>query len=55
VDPTYQRIWLTLGFVNSQMGNTAEARTALGTAVQLGADTDVGKSAAKMLADLPQD
>jgi Flp pilus assembly protein TadD len=55
VDSNYQRIWLTLGFVNSQMGNTAEARAALGTAVQLGADTEVGKAAAKMLADLPED
>jgi len=53
VDPEYQRIWLTLGFVNSQLGDAKEARTALTTAAQMGADTDVGKSALKMLANLP--
>jgi len=49
VDPGYQRIWLTLGFVNIQSGNLDQARSALTRAVQLGADTDVGKSAAHML------
>ena len=28
-DPGNQRIWLTLGFVNSQLGNIDEARKAL--------------------------
>ncbi len=36
VDPTHQRIWLTLGFVSSQLGNTEQARTALTTAIELG-------------------
>jgi tetratricopeptide (TPR) repeat protein len=54
VDANYQRIWLTLGFVNKQLGNTMQARTALTTAVQLGADNDIGRSAGKMLEDLPQ-
>jgi len=49
VDPGYQRIWLTLGFVNSQAGNPEQARSALTTAVQMGADTEVGQSAAHML------
>ena len=53
VDPTYQRIWLTLGFVNSQLGNTEQARTALTTAAQMGADNEVGRSATKMLENLP--
>jgi predicted Zn-dependent protease len=53
VDSTYQRIWLTLGFVNSQLGNTEQARLALTTAVQLGTDTQVGQSALKMLESLP--
>lgn len=53
VDSTYQRIWLTLGFVNSQLGNTEQARTALSTAVQLGTDNMVGKSAKEMLENLP--
>jgi predicted Zn-dependent protease len=49
VDPSYQRIWLTLGFVSSQAGNTARAREALETAAQMGADTEVGQSAMQML------
>lgn len=52
-DPTYQRIWLTSGYVNSQLGNFEQARQALTKAVQLGADTDVGQSAAEMLEALP--
>jgi predicted Zn-dependent protease len=53
VDSTYQRIWLTLGFVNSQVGNTGQARLALTTAVQMGADTEVGRTATEMLGNLP--
>ncbi|WP_428036486.1 tetratricopeptide repeat protein [Amphritea sp.] len=53
IDPSNQRIWLTLGFVSNQLGDTEKARTALQTAVDLGADTKVGESAAKMLAELP--
>ena len=53
VDPTYQRIWLTLGFVNGQLGNTEQARTALRTAAQMGADNEVGQSALDLLANLP--
>jgi Flp pilus assembly protein TadD len=52
-DPTHQRIWLTLGFVNAQLGNTSQARIALTNAIQIGADDDVGQSAARMLVDLP--
>ena len=52
VDSNYQRIWLTLGFVNKQLGNNEQARMALTTAVQLDAANDVGKSAAKMLEGL---
>ena len=55
VDPTYQRIWLTLGFVNSQLGNTGKARTALTAAVKINADNDIGQSAAQMLEKLPQE
>lgn len=53
VDPTNQRIWLTLGFVNSQLGNTEQARTALTTATQIGTDETIRQSAMKMLEDLP--
>lgn len=53
IDPAHQRIWLTLGFVNSQLGNTDQARAALNTAADLNAANEIGKSAIKMLADLP--
>ena len=53
VDATYQRIWLTLGFVNSQLGNSEQARAALTTAVKMGSDNEVGQSAVKMLENLP--
>lgn len=53
LEPANQRIWLTLGFVNSQLGNIDEARAALTTAAEMGAATDVGQSAEKMLEDLP--
>ncbi len=53
VDPTYQRIWPTLGFVNSHLGNTEQARTALTTAAKMGANNEVGQSAVRMLEDLP--
>ena len=53
IDPTHQRIWLTLGFVNSQIGNAVQARTALNSAAKINADNEIGESAIKMLEDLP--
>lgn len=53
VNPKHQRIWLTLGFVNGQLGDLVQARIALTNAVELGADTPVGQSAASMLENLP--
>lgn len=53
IDPNHQRSWLTLGFVNSQTGNIEQARAALTTATQVGADEEIRRSATKMLADLP--
>jgi len=52
-DANYQRIWLTLGFVNGQIGHVDQAREALGRAVQLDPDSDVGRSAADMMQQLP--
>jgi len=53
VDQTHQRTWLTLGFVYSQVGNTEKARSALATAAKIDADNEIGKSAVKMLENLP--
>jgi len=53
LDPENQRIWLTLGFVNSHLGNTEQARTALTNATQIGSDESIRQSALTMLADLP--
>jgi len=52
VDPENQRIWLTLGYVNSQLGNTEQARAALTNAAQIGTNESIRQSAMKMLEDL---
>lgn len=53
VDANHQRIWLTLGFVNSQLGAVDDARQALTRAAELGEDEDVRQSALGMLEQLP--
>ncbi len=53
MDAEHQRIWLTLGFVNSQLGNTDQARLALTKATQVGGNASIRESAEKMLAELP--
>lgn len=53
LSPSYQRIWLTLGYVNGKLGNLEAARAALTTAVQMDPASDVGQSAAEMLDSLP--
>lgn len=52
-DPGNQRVWLTTGFVQSQLGNNPEAREALEKAVETGTDDSVRRSAASMLESLP--
>jgi len=53
VDSEHQRIWLTLGYVNGQLGNTEQARTALTNAMQRGSDEKIRQAATKMLSELP--
>ncbi len=53
LDATNQRIWLTLGFVNSETGNVNAARTAFQKAIQIDAGNQIGQSAAKMLQRSP--
>lgn len=53
-NPEHQRIWLTLGFVNSQLGNTEEARAALTRATETGDNLSIRESAEEMLQALPQ-
>lgn len=52
-DPSHQRSWLTLGFINSQLGNIEEARAALTNAMQTGTDEKIRASAETMLGRLP--
>ena len=52
-DPGHQRIWLTLGYVNSQLGNTEAARVALTNATQRGDDEGIREAAQQMLGELP--
>ena len=52
LDPSYQRIWLTSGFVNSQAGQIEEARAALSKARDLAPNSEVGRAASQMLEQL---
>lgn len=47
--PEFQRIWLTLGFVSANVGDTAVARAALEKALALGPNNGVGQEASRML------
>ena len=53
IDPQHQRIRLTLGYVNKQLGNDEAARKALTNATLIGDDEAIRKSAMEMLRDLP--
>lgn len=53
VDPQHQRIRLTLGYVNKQLGNDEAAVEALTNATLIGDDEAIRKSAMEMLRDLP--
>lgn len=53
IEPQNQRIYLTIGYVNSQLGNTEQARTALRTAAEIGNDESIRQSALNMLENLP--
>ena len=53
LDPSNQRIWLTLGYVNSQLGNTEQARSALDKASSIGDNESIRQSALRMLDELP--
>src|SRR6056297_1323332 len=53
-NPEHQRIWLTLGFVSSQLGNVEEARAALTKATETGGNMTIKESAQQMLDALPQ-
>lgn len=52
--PEHQRLWLTTGFVNMQLGRTAAARNALEKAASVGEDDAIRGSARDMLASLPR-
>jgi len=47
--PSYQRIWLSLGFIHMSAGNNAEAKIALKKAAELNPQTDIGQEAMRML------
>lgn len=53
VDPTYQRIWLSYGYVLAASGNYPEAREALGKAASLGPDNTLGIEAKRIMASMP--
>ena len=47
--PNYQRIWLSLGFVSANAGDSTAARKALETARTLDPDNPIGKEADRLL------
>ena len=47
--PTFQRLWLTYGYVQSQAGMGEGAVAALARARDLGPETGIGKEAARLL------
>ena len=49
IAPSYQRIWLSLGFVHMSTGNNEEAKAALKKAVELDPKSDVGQEAMRMI------
>ena len=53
VDAQHQRIWLTLGYVNAQLGFTEQAKKALTKAIEVGENESIRQSATKMLEALP--
>ena len=53
IQPDFQRIWLTLGFVQIGIGNYPNAKRSLERAIELGPETKQGKSAREMLSKLP--
>jgi tetratricopeptide (TPR) repeat protein len=53
LQPEFQRIWLTLGFVQSGVANAQDAKVAFRRAIELGPETGPGKSASEMLQKLP--
>ena len=54
IDPQVPRIWLTLGFVQSNAQRTAEARRSLQKAIELDAESQIGKEARRMLDQIGQ-
>jgi len=53
VDPTYQRIWLSLGFVLVSSNSVGEAKVALNKAWNMEPESGVGQEAKRMLDQLP--
>lgn len=53
IAPEHQRTWLTLGYVNSTLGNTEQARLALTKATKTGTNESIRQSAMEMLEALP--
>jgi tetratricopeptide (TPR) repeat protein len=51
-DPSFQRIWISLGFVLSSSGRIEEAKSALGKAVEINPDNEIGQESKRMIDSL---
>ncbi|MBI5056858.1 MAG: tetratricopeptide repeat protein [Nitrospirae bacterium] len=52
IAPSYQRVWLSLGFILMSTGRNDEAKTALRKAAELNPQTDMGQEAMRILGSL---
>jgi len=53
-DSGNQRIWLTLEFAQTRVGNTEAASRAFGKAIEIDPRSQVGREASRLLAALPR-
>ncbi|MDX1592827.1 MAG: tetratricopeptide repeat protein [Gammaproteobacteria bacterium] len=52
-EPDFQRIWLTLGFVQLQLARVEQAREALETCIEIDPDSPIAAEASRFLARIP--
>ena len=48
-DPSFQRIWISLGFVLSSSGRIEEAKSALSKAIEINPDNEIGQESKRMI------
>ena len=52
IAPSFQRIWLSLGYVLKSVGKNEEAQAVLQKTIDMGPDNEIGQEAIRMLGQL---